>query len=154
MGIFLQLGTIKSDAADANHKEWIACESMNGGVTHPMVHETGNPRHVFDASVHEIGLSMKMHKASPNVFLASLVASPCKAVVHVTRAGDPSGATNFLEVTMENTLVTHYSVDCDGDTPVENISLNFTKIEKKYKPTGADGKPVSAKPVEHDIAQH
>jgi type VI secretion system secreted protein Hcp len=153
MGIFLKLGDIESDAADKNHKGWIACESFSGGTSRPMYVATGGGmmRDTSDADLHEVGLTMKMHKASPKVFLASLVGKPCKAVVHVTRSADPTGTLNYLEATLTDTYVTHYSVDCDGDTPVETISLNFTEIEKKYIPNKSDGKPASPTPVGYSM---
>ncbi len=149
MGIFLKLGDLESDAVDKNHTDWIACESFSGGTSRPMFVQTGGGmlRDTSDADLHEIGLSMKMHKASPKVFLASLVGKACKAEIHITRSADTTGTLNYLEVTLTDTYVTHYSVDCDGDTPMETISLNFTEIEKKYTPNKPDGKPGSPTPV-------
>jgi type VI secretion system secreted protein Hcp len=149
MGIFLKLGDIESDATDKNHKAWIACESFSGGTSRPMFLETGggNLRETSDADFHEIGLRMNMHKASPKVFLASVMGDAVKAVIHITRSGDTSGTQNYLEVTLTDTYVTSYVMDCGGDTPMENISLNFTEIEKKYIPNNSDGKPGSAVPV-------
>jgi type VI protein secretion system component Hcp len=149
MGIFLKLGDIESDAGDKNHKNWIACESFTGGTTRIMHLETGggNQRDTNDADLHEIGLRMKMHKGSPKVFMSSVVGTPCKALIHITRAGDTSGSLNYLEVTLTDTYVTHYAVEADGDTPMETISLNYAEIEKKYTPNGADGKPGSPTPV-------
>lgn len=147
MGIFLKIGKIKSDAADTNHKEWIACDSFTGGTTRPMFLETGGGmmRDTSDAELHEIGLRMKMHKGSPQMFVASVCGEACEAEIHITRASDKSGSLNYLEVKLSDTFVSHYSVDCDGDTPMETISLNFAKIETKYTPNKSDGKPGSSK---------
>jgi type VI secretion system secreted protein Hcp len=105
----------------------------------------GMMRDTSDAELHEIGLRMKMHKGSPQVFVASVAGHACDAEIHITRAGDTSGTLNYLEVKLSDTFVTHYSVDCDGDTPMETISLNFAKIESKYTPNKSDGKPGSGK---------
>ena len=143
MGIFLKLGKIESDATDKNHTKWIACDSFTGGTSQAMFAETGGGmlRHSADPELHEIGLRMKMHKGSPQVLLASVAGDPVPVEIHITREGDTSGTHNYLELKLENTYVSHYSVDCDGDTPWESISLNFTKIESKYMPNNKDGKP-------------
>ncbi len=142
MGIFLKFGEVESDADDKNHKGWIACDSFTGGTTRPMYAAVGGGmiRNTSDAAVHEIGLRMRMHKGSPKIMMASVVGDACKAVIHVTRAGDTSGAQNYLEITLTDTYVTSYVVDCDEEMPMEMISLNFAKIEKKYTPNGPDGK--------------
>jgi type VI protein secretion system component Hcp len=149
MGIFLKLGDIESDAADKNHTGWIACDSFTGGTTRSMYLETGGGkmRDTSDPELHEIGLRMKMHKGSPKVFMASVQGPPVKAVIHVTRAGDTTGSLNYLEITLTDTYVSRYSMDADGDTPMETISLNYAAIEKKYTPNGSDGKPGSPVPV-------
>jgi type VI secretion system secreted protein Hcp len=44
-------------------------------------------------------------------------------------------------------MVSGYSVSSSGDTPEESLSLNFTKIEMKYIPSGEAndaGSPVIA----------
>jgi type VI protein secretion system component Hcp len=156
MGIFLKLDGIESDASDANHegsKGWIACDSFTGGTNRPMYLETGGGtmRETSDADLHEIGLRMKMHKGSPKVFMASLM-GPCKnATIHVTRSSDTAGTNNYLEIELTDVYVTGYSVDvADGDVPFESITLNYTKIENKYKPNASDGKPGSPVPCGFD----
>jgi type VI secretion system secreted protein Hcp len=142
MGIFLKLGDIESDAADKNHKGWIRCDSFSGGTTRTMFLETGggSQRDTSDADLHEIGLTMKMHKGSPKVFMSSVAGTPCKAEIHITRVGDTSGSQNYLEVTLTDTYVSAYTVDADGDTPTETITLNYATIQKKYTANGSDGK--------------
>jgi type VI protein secretion system component Hcp len=157
MGIFLKLDGIDSDATDKNHPGWIACDSFSGGTMRPMFLETGGgmQRETSSADFHEIGVRMKMHKGSPKVFLASLLGDAKKATIHITRAGDTSGALNYLEVILTDTYVTRYSVDHTGDNttpPFESISLNFTKIEQKYLPGKSGGKTGSPVPVGYDMA--
>jgi type VI secretion system secreted protein Hcp len=146
MGIYLQLDGIESDATDKKHENWIACDSFGGGVLRPMSLETGNTlRETSRPDFHEISLRMKLHKGSPKVFLASLMGDARKAKIHVTRAADASGTLNFLEAELEDVFISSYSIDCDGDTPWETISLNYTKITQQYIPNGPDGKVGSKK---------
>jgi len=154
MGIFLKLDDIESDATDKNHQKWIACDSFTGGTMRPMFIETGGgmQRETSSAEFHEIGLRMKMHKGSPKVFLASLMGDARKATIHITRSGDTTGTQNYLVLELENTFVTHYAIECEGDVPWETISLNFTKFEAKYKPNKPDGKPGAQVPVGFDLA--
>src|SRR3954454_491251 len=153
MGVFLKLDKIVSDSSDKNHKDWIACDSFTGGTSRPMYVETGggSQRETSSADMHEIGFRMKMHKGSPQGFLASLVGEARKAIIHITRSADATGTKNYLEIELDDVFVTRYSVDCSADGngghPWETISLNYTKISKKYIPNGPDGKPGGAVPV-------
>lgn len=158
MGIFLKLEGIQSDATDKHNTGWIACDSYSGGTERPMFVETGGgkQRETSSANCREVRLRMKMHKGSPKVFLASLLGHAKKATIHVTRAGDPSGSKNYLEITLSNAYVTRYSMnyadDNAGGMPWEEVSLNYTKIEQKYHPNKPDGKPGTAVPVGFDVA--
>jgi type VI secretion system secreted protein Hcp len=153
MAIFLKLDGIDSDATDDKHKGWIACDSYTDGTSRHMSLQTGKgmQRETSSARLANVKLGMRLHKGSPKVMMASLLGDARKATIHVTRAGDASGLQNYLEVTLSNVFVTGYTIDCNGDVPYETITLDYTKIEKKYVPNGSDGKPGAPVPVGFDL---
>eukprot|EP00913_Durusdinium_trenchii_P010529 g9873.t1 len=55
-----------------------------------------------------------------------------RTVIHLVTTGNP-GET-YIEYTLTNTLIASYSIDSNGDRPIETIKLNFTKLEVKYTP--------------------
>jgi type VI secretion system Hcp family effector len=158
MAIYLQLKGLDSDATDAHSHDWIACTSFTGGAARAMHCATGGggQREVSNAELLEIGLRMKMHKASPRVFLASLVGKARDASIRITRSADASGSHDFLEIKLHDVFVTRYSMNCaendgNGGFPWEMISLSYTKIEAKYIPDDGNGHPLKAIPVGFDM---
>jgi type VI secretion system secreted protein Hcp len=158
MGIFLKYGDLKSDGGCAHHKDWIPCESISGGTSRPMYLRTGGgkQRETQSAELHEMTVTMKLHKASPDLFLASLSGEAKEAFIHVTRAGNPKGAENYLDIHLHEAFVTRYSIEyADGDAgrmPMETITLNYTKIIKHYHPNKSDGKPGTKMPTGFNAA--
>ncbi|HIE02377.1 MAG TPA: type VI secretion system tube protein Hcp [Thiotrichaceae bacterium] len=63
------------------------------------------------------------------------------------------GATEYLKITMEDVIISHYSISGGGDElPIENITLNYTKIEYKFTSvTEEDGKAGKPVPITHDL---
>jgi type VI secretion system secreted protein Hcp len=150
MAIFLKLGDIEGDVPsdeDSKHGGWIKCDSfVNGSSRFIFVDVGAHQRDTNDPEFREVGLRMRMHKGSPKVFMASVVGKPVKAQIHITRTGH-TGLENYLEVTLTDTYVTHYSMECNDDTPEEMISLNYAEIEQNYIPNNHDGTPGSKVPV-------
>ncbi len=65
-----------------------------------------------------------------------------------------SEATDFLVITMEDVIVSNYSISGGGDElPIENITLNYTKIKYTFKPVEFEtGKPGAQVAISHDLA--
>jgi type VI secretion system secreted protein Hcp len=57
-----------------------------------------------------------------------------------------------MEITLENTLISSYSMSSGGDRPMESLSLNFTKIEFKAIPYDEKGKAGSPATVNYNLA--
>jgi type VI secretion system Hcp family effector len=155
MGIYLKLGDIHSDAT--GHKDRIACESISGSTTRPMYTETGagKLREASTAECLEVVVRMKIHKASPRVFKASLKGHAAKtAEIDVIRDSDGH---QFLKMILHDVFVSRYALvygdNGAAELPMEEIYLNYTKIELHYHPTRPDGKPGTKAPkVGFDMA--
>ncbi|MGO6684112.1 type VI secretion system tube protein Hcp, partial [Rhizobium leguminosarum] len=52
--------------------------------------------------------------------------------IHLDTTGNPGDT--YIENSLENTLIASYSIESNGDRPVETNKLNFTKMEVKYTP--------------------
>lgn len=64
-----------------------------------------------------------------------------------------SEATMYLQITLEDAIISHYSISGGGDElPIENITLNYTKCEYKFTPvdtkTAKAGSPVT---ISHNL---
>lgn len=71
-------------------------------------------------------------------------------------ADDTGKSTMYLQITLEDLILSHYSISGGGDElPIENVTLNYTKCEYQFIPvdfeTGKaeDGKKTA---VSHDLS--
>ena len=84
---------------------------------------------------------MKVNKASPKLMLACANGEHIKkAVLTCRKAGKDQQ--EFLKVTLSDLLVSSYQTGGSGHgdiVPIDQISLNFSKIEIEYKEQKADG---------------
>jgi len=103
-------------------------------------------REASEPSISEVVVTKLMDASSVKLFTEACTGQKGKKVqIHLVSTGNP-GKT-YMEYTLENALVSGYSVSTNGDRPSESISFNFTKIETKYTPLGEGndtGSPVTA----------
>jgi type VI secretion system secreted protein Hcp len=84
--------------------------------------------------------TMRVNKASPKLFLACANGEHIKtAVLTCRKAGKDQQ--EYLKWTFSNVIVSSYQTGGSGGNvvPVDQISLNFTKVETEYKAQKPDG---------------
>ena len=142
MPIYMDFEGIKGDATDKDHKKWIVVDSCQWGVGRGISTPTGAAakRESSNPSVAEVVITKPLDVASGKLFGESLVGVAGKKVKFHFAATDGK---IFLEIALENVLVSSYSLSSGGDRPSESWSLNFTKIE--YTPYETDEKGAQGK---------
>lgn len=83
----------------------------------------------------------KLDKSSPVLFQNTNLGTHLKKADFVTRKAG-GGQQEYFKVTFEDVLISSYQVGgtgADGVIPVEQVSLNFAKMEMIYKEQKADG---------------
>src|SRR5215212_7248836 len=91
-------------------------------------------------SMNDFSFTMGVCKASSKLFLACATGEHIKsAILTCRKAGGEQQ--EYMKVTMSDILVSSYQTGGSaGDTiPVDQIALNFAKLEFEYKPQKADG---------------
>ena len=127
MAIYLQIDGIQGDASSTDRK-WMDIEQMKWNVSRNM-HTEMEPEE-DEATISNVTLIKVRDDFSTRLFEESCAASDRrKAVIHLVTMRCP-GETH-IEYTLENTLITNYSVDSSGDRPIETIRLNFTGMQVK-----------------------
>lgn len=58
-----------------------------------------------------------------------------------------------MEYVLSDCMISGYRVNSDGERPVEEITLSFTKIEQKYTPYDDDHKASSPISNGYDVAK-
>jgi len=146
---FLKLDGIPGESADDKHKNEIDIESWSWGEVNSGSHAAGGGGGAGKVHVNDINFTMRVNKASPKLFLACARGDHIKeALLTCRKAG--KGQQEYLKIKFTDLLVSNYQTGGSmGDVvPVDQISLNFAKIEVSYAPQKPDGSLDS--PVVHN----
>ena len=152
MAIYVQIEGIKGDATHQSHVDWLDVSSLQWGVGRAISTPTGSTqnREASEPSVSEVTFTKLMDKSTADIFKESCVGKTGKTVkIDLVTTGSPGDT--YMTYTLTNALVSGYSVSTGGDRPVENVSLNFTKIEMKYIPYDNKNNPMSPLPASYDM---
>ncbi len=153
MPIYMQIDGIKGNVTAAGHEEWIEVHSLQWGVGRGIMTATGNvkDREASAPSISEISVTKSMCTASPHIFTEACVGKGKKILIHLVKT-DSADLQNYMEYTLEDAMLSGYSVSSGGDRPTESLSVNFTKMEMKYIPWKDDGTKDSPIPAGYDLA--
>ena len=152
--IYLKFGSIKGSVTTKGHEEWLNVQSFQFGVARGIATPVGNAknREASAPSLSEVTFTKEMDQSSPYLFNEGCVGKGLKAVFHFCRTAGNQLET-YLEVELENALVSNYSVSSGGDRPSESISLNFTKILMKYIPWKEDHAKEAPHPAGYNLSE-
>jgi type VI secretion system secreted protein Hcp len=138
---FLQLAGIPGESVDSKHKDWIDVLSWSWGEAHPSApHTGGGGGGAGKVAFSDLAFAQRVNKASPALFLACANGKHIKEAKLVARKAG-KGQQEFLTWTFSDLLVTSYTTSGSGgdDTPVDSVTLNFSKAVVSYKAQKADG---------------
>jgi type VI secretion system secreted protein Hcp len=149
MAIYAKYDTVDGTATHKGHEKWLTINTIAWGAGRAITLTPGSTqsREGSTPSVSEVTMTKSMDGASPKLFsfCCGLDAKGKTVKIEFVRTGSPGDT--YLVYTLTDAMVSGYSVNSSGDTPEESLSLNFTKIEMKYIPSGEAndaGSPVIA----------
>jgi type VI secretion system secreted protein Hcp len=144
---------VKGDVTEEGHKNWIELNSFQWGVGRGISSPTGASadRESSAPSISEITVTKATDAASPKVLNEALQGEGKTVIIDFTRT-DKGKLQVYLTYTLTNTMISGYSISSGGDRPSESLSLNFTKVECKHIPGGADVKAGAPEAVTYDLA--
>ena len=146
---FLTIDGIEGESKDDAHKNQIELESFSFEETQAGTFAFGSGGGAGKVSMGDFHFTQKINKASPKLALACATGQHIKkAVLTARKAGGKQQ--DFYTVTFTDLLVSSYQISGSGHgvtVPVDQVSLNFAKIEWKYQlqdEKGNVGNPVMA----------
>ncbi|MGI8855759.1 MAG: Hcp family type VI secretion system effector [Thermomicrobiales bacterium] len=160
---FLKIDGIEGESPDDKHKGEIDIESFSWGATNNSSAAHGSGGGAGKVSMQDFHFVMHFNKASPALFLATATGEHFKkAVLTVRKAGKQPA--DYLTWTLSDCLVSSYQTGANSvavqesvgnpeepspevnavrnstsGAPVDEFSLNFSKIEVSYQPQNPDG---------------
>jgi type VI secretion system secreted protein Hcp len=138
---FLKVDGIQGESKADKHKNEIDIESFSWGATQSGTFAVGGGGGAGKVSMQDFHFTMPVNKASPALFLSCATGDHIKnATLTCRKAGKEQQ--EFMKVTMSDVLVSSFQTGGhdSGPVPMDQISLNFAKIEVEYKEQDATGK--------------
>jgi type VI secretion system secreted protein Hcp len=138
--IFLKVEGIEGESLDAKHKNEIQIGNYSFGAVNAGTGGTNLGSGAGKVSVHDIHCTKEVDKASPNLFISCCSGKHHPtAVITVRKSGEKPQ--DYMTITLSEVFLSAYSTSAseEGGIPMENFSLNFSKIKYDYKPQVADG---------------
>ena len=138
---FLSIDGIKGESSDSKHKEEIQIESWSTGANQSGTMSFGGGGGAGKVSMQDFNFVMKVNKASPLLMKSCATGAHIKkAVLTCRKAGKDQQ--EYMTVTLSDILVSSFQTGGSGGSdilPIDQVSLNYSKIEFSYKPQKADG---------------
>jgi type VI secretion system secreted protein Hcp len=151
---FLKLDGIEGESQDSKHKGEIEIQSFSFGANNAGSFAAGSGGGAGKVHMQDFHFTVPTNKASPKLFLACANGQHIKkAVLTCRKAGKEQQ--EFLKYSFEDVLVSSYQTGGSGHEvlPVDQISLNFAKIECEYKEQKADGTLGGSVKAGYDLKQ-
>jgi len=155
MAIYIEYEGIKGNITANGYKDHIGASSLQFGVGRGISMEAGNlaNREATRPSISEITFTKLADISSTSLFKEAVSGSAGKKVVIKFVQTGADQLVEFMTYTLENCLVSGYSVSGDGESdPVESISLSFAKIMVNYSDYDKSNKSATPQRVGYDLA--
>lgn len=138
---FLKIEGIEGESEDQEHKGWIDVLSWSWGESQTGTMAYGGGGGAGKVSMQDFHFTMRVCKGSPKLIEA------CASGEHFSNAqliARKAGKTQqkFLKLKFSDLLVSSYQTGGTGHgdpVPVDQISLNYAKIEYEYAPQDSKG---------------
>lgn len=141
---FLKLDGIDGEVSAKGYEKWIEVFSFSWGASNVGTNASGGGGGAGKVSMQDIHFTQGFSKASPLLFLKCATGEHIKeGTLSLRKAGGDANASEFLKIKLEDLLVSsvqHAGAERGDETPMEDVSLNFAKIQMQY--TAPDGSTV------------
>jgi type VI secretion system secreted protein Hcp len=150
---FIKLDGIKGESTDAKHKDEIDIESWSWGESLATSAHAGGGAGAGKVTMQDFHFVMKMNRATPSLLKACATGQHIKSATLTARKAG-KGQQEYLTFKFSDVLVSSYQtggVRGQDDQSIDQVSLNFAKIEVDYKPQKPDGSVGSAEHFGFDL---
>lgn len=131
---------IKGSSKADNHTDWIDILSISFGTGRGVSYKSGGAdRTTSLADFQDITMSRMVDIASADLFAQSIYGESLgKATIDFIRSDGDSPAI-YMQLILHEPIITAYNVSGGSDSsPIESLTINFTKISLEYNDDGVD----------------
>lgn len=149
---YLKIDDIKGESKRTDHEDEIIISGFSFGASRATFRNSGGQREPGLPDVQAISISKDFDAASPYLALACLNGKNLGEVVLTLRKDQGDAHSDFLTITMGNTMVENYGTSGGGGgNPVDSFALSFDTIKIKYLQDTDDLTAGNEHEVEYDV---
>lgn len=153
---FLKLDGIDGESVQKGHEKWIEIQSFSWGMSNSGSAGHGSGGGAGKVSFQDFHFVARTGIQSPTLLTATGTGEHFKkAVLSVRKAGERP--LEWIKMQLADVLVSSYQVGAtqasDDGLPLDQFSLNFTKVEMEISAPNADGNPAAVSRGGWDLAQ-
>lgn len=149
---FLKIDGAPGESNQSGHAGEIELESWGFGETNEGTFARGGGGGAGKVSMQDFHFVMHTNKASPKLFEACATGKHIpSAKLTCRKAGETQQ--EYYKVTFTDLLVSSFQTSGSGVLPMDQISVNFAKIEIEYSEQGPDGKLKAPIKAGYDLKQ-
>ena len=152
---FLKIEGIEGESSDSKHKGEIEIESFSWGEVQSGTASSGSGMGAGKVSMQDFNFAMRLNKASPKLMLACAQGEHIKSAILTCRKAGKDQQ-EYLKVTFSDLMVSSFQTGGSGGSdviPMDQIALNFTKVEMEYKEQKPDGTLGGTIKAHYDLKQ-
>jgi type VI secretion system secreted protein Hcp len=138
---FLRIDGVEGESTDDKHKGAIEIEGWSWAETQKGTHGGGSGGGAGKVSMQDLTFTMRVNKATPKLLLACATGEHFKKALLICRKAGKGGQ-EYLKIALTDLMVSSYHTGGNSNSnviPVEQVGLNFAKIEVEYRQQNADG---------------
>ena len=153
---FLKIDGVDAESNDKKHKGEIELESFSWGQSQSGTSGRGGGAGAGKVQPQDFSFVKRLDKASPVLLIGCATGKHFKsAVLTARKAGGEQQ--DYLKITMEDVLISSYQVGGSSHSevvPMDQVTLNFAKLEMSYKGQQADGTLSGEVKQKYDFSQN
>jgi type VI secretion system secreted protein Hcp len=143
---------IAAETTQSGHEESVAAMSVSWGVGRAVSTSfTSSGRETSTPTFSEFVFTKMFDSASNDLALAAAKGTSFDEVTVTFRKDTGDDQLDYLVYTLTDVLISSYSMSSGGETPMESLSLNYTKIKGLYVKQADDHSAGSEHEFEYNL---
>jgi type VI secretion system secreted protein Hcp len=138
---FLKIDGIEGESQDSKHKNEIELMSWSWGQAQMGTGVAGGGSGAGKVAMQDFQITKKVDKASPKLMLGCANGDHFKSAILIARKAGKDQQ-EYVKYTLSEVLISSFQTSGSAGSdvvPIDQVSLNFSKIEFEYKPQKPDG---------------
>jgi len=132
--IYMKVDGLPGECTDSEHKDWIELLSFNHSISQPAsaTADSAGGGTTARCEHQDYSVTKYLDKASPKLYELCSTGKHIKDITIEMMRASGDKRVKYMEVKLEEVIISHVAPAGGGDFPVEAVSFNYGKIKWTY----------------------